>query len=185
MQTSSENNLLFFLKEKIHLIPFRGQIPEIKPLRFPHFQVFKLWLSQCLFEFSPLAGYPTTLKVTCQVCIENNPVLSDAKPKYGNFVKHVCHVEWDQNDIILLQNTSSIYIYKALHLSVTFCLSPGDKHFFHTGEGGGQTFLTHRKEGGTNIFCLRRWWVWWCWWRDWCEQSEHFCERSEQALRRS
>ena len=28
------------------------------------------------------------------------------------------------------------------------CLSPGDKHFSHTGEGGGQTFLTHR-EGQT------------------------------------
>ena len=44
--------------------------------------------------------------------------------------------------------------------SVTFCLSPGDKqfvcppgdkHFSHTGEGGGQTILTYG--GGTNIFC--------------------------------
>ena len=28
---------------------------------------------------------------------------------------------------------------------------PGDKQFLHTGEGG-QTFLTHRRERGTNIF---------------------------------
>ena len=32
------------------------------------------------------------------------------------------------------------------------CLSPGDKHFLHTGEGG-QTFITHR--GRTNILTLR------------------------------
>ena len=56
-----------------------------------------------------------------------------------------------------------IYIYEALRLSVfhsvTFCLSPGDKQFVcppgtnisYTQERGGQTFLTHRREGGTNI----------------------------------
>ena len=78
----------------------------------------------------------------------------------------------------------------------TICLSPrgqtflthrrgGDKHFSHTGEGGGQTFLTHRKEGGTNISHKQGWWLWWCWLGDGCEWSKHFCERSEQALRRS
>ena len=52
----------------------------------------------------------------------------------------------------------------------TICLSPGDKHFSHTGGGGtnklfvprGQTFLTHRGGGqtfffihrGTNIFLM-------------------------------
>ena len=32
----------------------------------------------------------------------------------------------------------------------TFCLSPKDNHFPHTGEGGGQTILTYG--GGTKLF---------------------------------
>ena len=35
--------------------------------------------------------------------------------------------------------------------SVTFCLSPGDKHFAHTG-GRGKHILHTRGRGGSNIF---------------------------------
>ena len=34
------------------------------------------------------------------------------------------------------------------------CLSPGDKHFSHTGGRGG-TNIFHTQGGGTNIFLLR------------------------------
>ena len=79
-------------------------------------------------------------------------------------------IEFKAYHISCLKPLGPIYTYKVLVSQslcayVTFsvplnCLSPGDKHFSHTGEGeGGQTFLTHRwgqtlftHRGGTNIF---------------------------------
>ena len=49
--------------------------------------------------------------------------------------------------------TPSIYIKRFVRPSFCHVLFvPEDKHFLHTGEGGGQTFPTHTEGGGTNIF---------------------------------
>ena len=66
---------------------------------------------------------------------------------------------------MLLLTLKSIYIKRFFRKSVTFCLSPGGQTICFSPRGqtflthmiwGVQTFLTHRREGGTNIFYIHR-----------------------------